>query len=157
MYPLIGQRRILIHQNRQEAHVGTMTERCIYREWHTLLTGLQLVFHIFRHLVETSLLINGLLHLLTDISHGVVHEPHTLRCIKSRSSLHQSDVSLTDKIFHRHPLAFILTSNRDDKPQVCLHELGECPLVTFPDSFGKLTFLLIGKQRLLTDFVQISV
>ena len=145
MDALIGQRSILIDEHGKEAHISAMAYGSINGKRHALLTGKHLVLHILGYLIEACLLFDGFLDLLTDMYHSVVDEAHTFAGIEIRSSLHQSEITFADKVFHSQTTTFILTGNRHDKTQVCFHEFGEGALIALPDALRELAFLFIGE------------
>ena len=157
MHTLIGQRRILIYKYRQQAQVGPMAQWGIHRERQALLAGRQFVLHILRNLVESRLLLDGLLDSLTHMYHRIVHEAHALRCIEAGCRLHQAHVALAHEILHRQPLSLVLSGHAHHELQVRLYESRQRPFVALQDLGREFTLLLVSEQSALTDFIQISV
>ena len=70
---------------------------------------------------------------------------------------HQANVSFVDEIEQRQPIAFIVTGNLHDKPQVCLNHVFTSFQVAFLDASGQLDFLLGCQEFRLADFTHVQV
>ena len=134
-----------------------MAQRRINRQSLALLTGCRYVCCILRHPIESCLLIDGLLHLAPHMAGGEFHESNALLAVKLRSGLHQSDVSLTHKIFHRNTMPLILPGYGHHELQIRFYQSSQGTLIALMDLPRKLALLFVGEHRAVPYLIQISV
>ncbi len=118
---LIGKWSVMIDEDGKQTHVSLMAQGGVNTKRLTLQQG-STISNIAGYLIETSLLGNSFLDMLTDVYHSIIYKACSFRGVEVGGSFHKTDVAFAHKVVHSKPFALILGSNSNNETEVSLHQ-----------------------------------